>query len=183
MDTVIKATFENLYAKDKAVQNDAYDALMEATQQPVDWAYDVWDELVAGLTHKDNHIRAITSQILCQLAISDPDQRMMKDFDVLLNVTRDERFVTARHCLQTIWKVGLAGEQQRQMVMDGLTMRYQDCTAEKNTTLIRYDIIQDLRHLYDETGDESVKSRALMLIETEPDTKYRKKYATIWKNA
>ncbi|QPC83554.1 hypothetical protein G4Y79_03990 [Phototrophicus methaneseepsis] len=183
MDTVIKATFENLYAKDKAVQNDAYDALMEATQQPVDWAYDVWDELVAGLTHKDNHIRAITSQILCQLAISDPDQRMMKDFDVLLNVTRDERFVTARHCLQTIWKVGLAGEQQRQMVMDGLTMRYQDCTAEKNTTLIRYDIIQDLRHLYDATGDESVKSRALMLIETEPDTKYRKKYATIWKNA
>jgi hypothetical protein len=47
--------------------------------------------------------------------------------------------------------------------------------------LIRYDIIQGLRNLYDEVKDEKIREKALALIETEEDTKYRKKYATVWK--
>ena len=42
--------------------------------------------------------------------------RMLKDFDKLLAVTKDERFVTARHCLQSLWKVGAAGPEQRRTV-------------------------------------------------------------------
>ena len=45
--------------------------------------------------------------------------------------------------------------------------------------IVRYDIIQDLRHLYDEVKDETIRDRALKLIESEEDTKYRKKYATL----
>ena len=41
------------------------------TSQPVDWADDVWEEVVANLTHKDNHNRAIAAQVLCNLARSD----------------------------------------------------------------------------------------------------------------
>ena len=66
-------------------------------------------------------------------------------------------------------------------VVDGLADRFQDCAAEKNCTLIRYDIIQDLRNLYDEVKDEKIKKRALELIETEEDVKYKKKYAGVWK--
>jgi len=47
--------------------------------------------------------------------------------------------------------------------------------------LIRYDIIQGLRNLYNEVHDESIKQKALELIETEEDLKYRKKYASVWK--
>jgi hypothetical protein len=62
-----------------------------------------------------------------------------------------------------------------------LASRFVDCLAEKNCTLIRYDIIQDLRHLYDETKDETIRDKALELIEAEQDLKYRKKYSGIWK--
>jgi len=71
----------------------------------VDWAYEVWDDLIEMLSDKDNHVRAIGAQVLCNLARSDPKGRMLKDFEKLLVVTRDERFVTARHTFQAIWKV------------------------------------------------------------------------------
>jgi ribosomal protein L17 len=136
---------------------------------------------VADLGHKSNHRRAIAAQVLCNLAKSDPENRMLRDFDALLAVTKDERFVTARHCLQTIWKVGAAGKQQQKKLVDGLASRFRECATEKNCTLIRYDIIQGLRNLYDEVKDETIKEKALELIETETDVKYRKKYAGIWK--
>ena len=77
---------------------------MEKTEKPATWAYDVWDGFLDGLKHKDNHVRAISSQILSNLAKSDPKEKMLKDFGKLLEVTKDERFVTARHCLQSLWK-------------------------------------------------------------------------------
>ena len=95
---------------------------------------------------------------------------MLKDFAALLNVTRDERFVTARHTLQSLWKVGAAGKQQEQMLLKGLETRYHECIAEKNCTLIRFDIIQSLRDLYDANGDEQVRVKALELIEAEEDS-------------
>lgn len=107
----------------------------------------MWDGLVADLTHKDNHVRAIAAHILCNLAKSDPETRMRKDFPTLLNVTRDERFVTARHCMQALWKVGAAGKLQQELLLEGLETRSKECISEKNSTLIRFDIIQGPRNL------------------------------------
>lgn len=156
---------------------------LHTTDRPVDWAYEVWDDLVARLRHQDNHERAIAAQVLANLAKSDPEKRMLRDFPALLAVTRDERFVTARHCLQSLWKVGAAGPEQRQIVVASLEQRYHECISEKNCTLIRYDIIQSLRHIYDAVPDETIKEKALALIETETDLKYRKKYATLWRKS
>jgi len=181
MDEITRTNLDNLRSDDRELQNKAFFYVLEATDKPVDWAYDVWDEMVATLSHKDNHRRAIAAQVLCNLARSDPENRMLKDFDTLLAVTRDKRFVTARHCLQAIWKVGAAGKKQQQKLVDGLAGRFQECITEKNCTLIRYDIIQGLRNLYGEVKDEKIREKALALIETEEDTKYRKKYATVWK--
>jgi hypothetical protein len=166
---------------DGQIQFKAYDYLMKETEKPVNWAYEAWDELVEGLTHKDNHVRAIASQLLSNLAKSDPKGRMLKDFDKLLAVTKDERFVTARHCLQSLWKIGVFGKKQQKVLLDGLAFRYDECITEKNCTLIRYDIIQDFRNLYDVVKHEMIKDKALALIETEEDLKYRKKYAGVWK--
>ena len=107
MDTTIRKSVDNIRSNDKDLQNKAYTFLLDATDQPVDWSYEIWDEMLAGLTHKDNHVRAISAQILSNLAKSDPKNRMLRDFDKLLDVTKDERFVTDRHCLQSLWKVGV----------------------------------------------------------------------------
>jgi hypothetical protein len=105
---------------------------------------------------------------------------MQKDFPALMAGTKDEKFVTARHTLQSIWKVGLEQKMQK-TVVEALAKRFNDCITEKNWSLIRYDIIQDLRNLYEVLSDETIKQTALGLIETEADTKYRKKYASVWK--
>lgn len=183
MDEITRTHLNNLRSKDRTQQNDAFSYLMTATEKPIDWAYDAWDDLVAGLSDKDNRVRAISSQVLCNLAQSDPEKRMLQDFAVLLAVTKDERFVTARHCLQALWKVGLAGEEQWQLLVAGLESRYHECSTEKNGTLIRYDIIQDLRNLHDAVADEAIKEKALALIELEEDNKYRQKYAKVWQDA
>jgi hypothetical protein len=180
MDETLRTSLENLRSQDRELQTKTYFDLLAATETPVDWAYEIWDELVDGLHDKDNHVRSISAQILSNLAISDPQGRIFKDFDTLLGVTRDERFVTARHCLQALWKVGLAGKRQTQMVVEGLAGRFRECILEKNCTLIRYDILVGFKNLYDRVGDESIRSTAAALIETEQDLKYRKKYAAVW---
>jgi hypothetical protein len=181
MDSKIQKYIDNLRSEERELQNQAFFYILKVTEKPVDWAYEVWDELVQGLRHKDNHVRAISAQVLCNLAKSDPKNRMQKDFSALMAVTKDERFVTARHCLQSIWRVGASGKKMQKRVVDAFAERFRDCAAEKNCTLIRYDIIQGLRNLYDEVKDEKIKQKALELIETEEDLKYRKKYASVWR--
>jgi hypothetical protein len=182
MDKTTRTNLQNIHSENRELQNEAFSYLLESTEKPVDWAYEAWDELLEDLTHKDNHVRAISSQVLANLAKSDPEKRMIKDFGSLLEVTKDDRFVTARHCMQSIWKVGVAGKEQQKMLVDGLAGRFRECITEKNCTLIRFDIVQDLRNLYDVVRDEKIREKAMELIETEEDLKYRKKYASLWKN-
>lgn len=181
MDKLTRTHLDNIHSKDKELQNKALFYILNITEKPVDWAYDVWDEMLAGMRNGDNHVRAIAAQVLCNLAKSDPKNRILKDFDSLLAITKDERFVTARHCMQALWKVGAAGKEQQKIYMKGLERRFKECITEKNCTLIRYDILQSMRNVYDVMKDEKIKQKALELIETEEDFKYRKKYVTLWK--
>lgn len=181
MNKTIRTHLDNIRLENPQEQNKAYYALIDATDKPVNWAYEVWDELFEGLKHKDNHVRAISAQVLSNLAKSDPKEKMLKDFDKLLHVTKDEKFVTARHCLQSLWKVGVVGKNQQKVYMDGLEKRFKECVKEKNASLIRYDILVSMKSVYNEVKDESIKEKALALIETEKDLKYQKKYKTVWK--
>jgi hypothetical protein len=181
MDKIIRTNLDNIRSDDGQIQFKAYDYLMKETEQPVDWAYEAWDELVDGLTHKDNHVRAIASQILTHLARSDPKGRMFKDFDKLLNVTKDERFVTARHCMQSLWNVGVVGKKQQKLYLDGMEKRFKECMTEKNGHLIRYDIMASMRNVYNVVKDEAIRAKALELIASEKDAKNQKKCAGVWK--
>lgn len=181
MNKTIPTNFDHLWSENRELQNAAYYDILELTNTVVDWSYDVWDSVLENLNHKDNHNRAIAAQVLCNLAKSDSENRILKDFEALLKVTKDKRFVTARHCLQSLWKIGLVGKQQLECLMNGLERRFHECVSEKNCALIRYDILVSMRKLSDVTQNELVKSKALELIELEQDIKYRKKYATAWK--
>jgi hypothetical protein len=172
---------EDLRSSDADRQNNAFQLLLKATDTPVDWAYEVWDGLLGALVDGDNRQRSIAAQVLSNLAKSDPKARMLKDLAALLKVTKDERFVTARHCLQSLWKVGVAGEPQRKALLKGLEARFKEYKPEKNCTLIRYDILIVLRRVFDLVNDEQIRPTAERLIEMEEDPKYRKKYATVWR--
>jgi hypothetical protein len=75
------------------------------------------------------------------------------------------------------------GNGQRKAIVDGLVRRFKECTLEKNCTLIRYDIQCVFKKIYEATADENLRSTAEQLINLEGDTKYKKKYATVWRSA
>ena len=181
MNTLTRTHLDNLRSEDRVLQNEAFTYILQVTDYPVDWAYEAWDDLVKDLCHKDNRVRAIAAQVLCNLAKSDPKERMLKDLPALLAVTKDERFVTARHTMQALWKIGAAGKKQQKKLVDGLAARFAECIAEKNCTLIRYDILESLRKVYGVVKDEKIREKALALIEAEKDIKYRKKYSSLWR--
>ncbi|MEV7621721.1 hypothetical protein [Actinoplanes sp. NPDC089786] len=171
---------DGLWSSDRARQNTAYEQVMAATAEPVPWAGDVWDDVVAHLAGTDNHDRAIAAQLLGNLAAHDTGGRIERDLPALMAVTRDERFVTARHALKSVWRAGLSGDKARATVVGALAARYREAEGEKNGTLVRHDIVESLRHLRDATQDDAIEAVARELIALEPDPKYRKKYARHW---
>lgn len=177
----VPAGFSDIWSTDRQAQNAAYTSVLAATAVPVDWAYDVWDDVVAHLASKDNHDRSIAAQVLCRLAKSDPEERLRRDFAALVAVTRDERFVTARHSLQALWEVGVAGRWQRELVVEAYRGLFTECEGQKACRIVRGDIVAGLRRLLDATGDESVRGIADALIASEPDEKHRKKYVAAWR--
>jgi len=183
MEATVQRYIDDLESPDKEIQYGAYKSLLAVTEKEVDWAYEVWDEFLHDLKDRDNHKRSRAAQFLSNLAISDPEKRMLNDFSSLWKVTKDAKFVTARHSLQSIWRIGLAGDEQQDLLLNHFADRFRNCIEEKNHTLIRYDIIQGLRNLYDETKKNEIKQKALVLIAIEEDSKYQKKYATVWRNA
>ena len=53
MDIVTRGHWQNIVSPDREVQGRSYAYLLEATSEPVGWAYDVWNDLVAALRDKE----------------------------------------------------------------------------------------------------------------------------------
>jgi len=175
-------SIQDLKSTDKDRQNYAYQALLDMTAERVDWAYEVWDDLLRLTAKGDNRQRSIAGQLLSNLAKSDPESRIVRDAERLIAVTRDERFVTARHVLLSLWKIAIVGNRQRMAILDGLVRRFKECTSEKNVTLIRYDIQCVFKKIYEVTADENLRTIAEQFINLEEDAKYKKKYASVWRS-
>lgn len=182
MNQTTREHFNNLHTNDRDTRYSSFQYIINVTKQPVDWAYEVWDDLQNLLRTGDNHQRSIAAQVLSDLAKSDPEKRMLKDLGHVMAVIKDEMFVTARHALQSLWKVAVVSEDLKKKVVDSLSKRFDECISEKNCTLIRYDILEVFRKIYDQVHDDKLKNIALALIGKEDDVKYRKKYTGLWKD-
>lgn len=178
---VIKQHIQNLSGKDKDLQGESYRVLMKLTDKPVNFAYEIWGDLLEILKTGNNTGRSIAAQLLCNLAQSDTENRLDKDLPKLFEATKDEKFVTARHTLLSLWKIGIVNNHLLKKVLAGLEKRFKECINEKNCTLIRYDICCVLRKMFDVLSDETIHKTSLKLIETEQDLKYKKKYLTVWR--
>jgi hypothetical protein len=183
----VNARIRKLFAArepgDREAAYQAFLELMKLTEKPVSWSYDVWDRMLKGLSHEDGHQRAFAAQMLAHLAISDPEDRMRRDFAALAAVMRDDKTVTARHALQSIWRVGLAGKDQRKRLVEALAERFGECRSEKNGTLVRTDVITALGQLFRAVGEPAVETRAEILMASETDPKAQRKQRACWRKA
>lgn len=174
---------EQLRSGNRVVHGQCFELLQRVCERRVDWADAAWPLLLDLLSNKDNRVRSIAGQTLCSLASSASSRLVVRDLDALIEATRDERFVTARHILLALWKIGVADAALRTALVARLSARYGSCAGEKNATLVRYDILCTLRRLFEATADEAVKTCASRLIPLEPDAKYRKKYSAAWRQS
>ena len=182
MDQTTREHLNNLHSNDADSRYASFQYILNLTNQQVDWANEVWDDLLNLLQTGDSHQRTIAVQVLSNLAKSDTEKRMLNGLDQLLVVTKDEKFVTARHSLQSLWRVAVVSEDLKKKVADNLSKRFDECITEKNCTLIRYDILEVFRKIYDQVHDDKLKDTALALIQKEDNLKYRKKYTGLWKD-
>ncbi len=181
MDQHVKEIYDNLASTDDAVRMSALQAILERTEDRVDWVYEVWDDLFERLNHPNSYQRTIAILVLCNLAKSDAQHRLDSSLDLLLAHTKDDKFITSRQCLQNIWKIAAASPQNRDKVLDHLTKRFRECASETHFNLLRQDILRSFRFLYDREKDATLLIKVTDLIEAERESKYRKQYEAIFK--
>lgn len=181
MDNNINEWINNLNSTDDQIRLNALQTILKLTEKKVDWVYNVWEELLKKLDHENSYQRSIGIMVLCNLARSDHEHRLRTAADRLLAHTKDEKFITARQCLQNIWKIAAADPSLRKKVLDHLEQRFRECAGEKHYNLIRQDIIQSIKDLSDVEHDMALFVQAQALAQEEQDAKYRKKYQAILK--
>jgi len=144
--------------------------------------YPEWSRLEEMLVHKNNHVRSIGGKLFSFVASGDPEGRIWSLWESWKAVASDKMFVTARHTIQASPRFATAGPMHRRKLIEYYADRFRSCSAEKNTSLIRYDIQVCLREVYNQYPDPLVSSLARDLIAEESDPKYQAKYKTAWKN-
>jgi hypothetical protein len=179
MNKVVKECFDNLGSTDDKIRLNALQAILKVTDEKADWVYDVWDDLLGKLDNENSYQRSIGIMLLCNLAKSDRENRLNDSLGLLLAHTKDEKFITSRQCIQSIWKVAITNQQHRKRILDHLEKRFKECIDEKHYNLIRQDIIQSIRHISLELKDPALFARARAWIVEEVEEKYRKKYAAV----
>jgi hypothetical protein len=148
----------------------------------VPWANAVGSEFIALPGHRNNHVRSIAGQMLSNLARSADLDTTLRDLPKVVAATRDPMFVTGRHILQAIWKFALDFEVTKNALLTAFTQRLENCIGEKNSSLIRHDIVVGLRLLYNHSANAGAMKTASQLIALEGDAKYRKKCASVWRD-
>ena len=181
MDKEVKEHIANLDSTNDEIRLKALQTVLALTESRVDWAYEVWDDLFEKLSDENSFQRSIAIMVLCNLAKSDPEDRLHDSLHLLLAHTKDDKFITSRQCIQNIWKVATTSQQTRERVFAHLEKRFRECTEEKHYNLIRQDIMQSIKLLYDHEKDEALLTRAYELLVEEEEQKFRKKYEAILK--
>ena len=181
MNRNIQKRIEDLDSTNDKLRMDALQSLLKVTESKVDWVYEVWDHLLEKLDHENSYQRSIGIKLLCNLAKSDVEDRLAASLDRLLAHTKDDKFITSRQCIQSIWKAAATNKFNHGKVLKHLEKRFGECADEKHYNLLRQDIIQSMLALYQVEKDDGLLTQAQALVAKEQESKYRKQYETLLK--
>jgi hypothetical protein len=179
MKPEIQTWVNQLDLKEDAVRYEAFTRLLDLTENKVDWVYEVWNMLVAKLSDTNSYQRNIGVKLLCNLSQSDSEGQLASSLDSLLKCSHDEKFITSRQALQSLWKPAYFEPQLREKIVDHLIMRFGECESENHANLLRQDILQSLFHPGRLTHDEKLQQKVLELVESEKDPKSKKSYLAL----
>jgi hypothetical protein len=179
---IIDILFNDLDSKDDKIRYPAFKKLQEITEQPVGWIYDKWYLLVDKLSSNNSYQRTIGFMLLANLCKSDTQHRTGCILNNLLNVTEDEKFITARQAFQNIWKIAVIDPSFENTITKYLEKSWVENIHLKNhPNLIKQDIIFSLWNIYKAKNNKSVNDLITHLIVSENDEKFIKALKKILK--
>ena len=177
MSQGINLYMERIKSKDDAERFAAFSELLVITEQKVTWFNEYKDQILEKLDDANSYQRSIGTMLLCNLAKSITDQKILDNImDKLVLMKDDEKFITQRQYLQNIWKVAIAGKKYEKIIVNQLSAEYCDCISKKHSNLLRLDIISSLVKIADKTESLELRKKIMELIDLENNEKDRKKY-------
>lgn len=164
--------FEDLKSKDNKIRFAAFEKLQQITEQPVDWVYDKWYELVEKLESKNSFQRSIGLILLANLCKSDSEYKMGEILNNYLGNFDDEKFITSRQCIQNVWKVAISNDKFRVKVLEELENTYfENIHINRHGNLIKQDVVFSLYKVFKVTKNKEIFSKINELIDSETDAK------------
>jgi len=106
-DTQLELLFDGLTSKDNNYRYNCFLLLEKITSKKVSWIYDKWDFLAGLLDSLNSYHRNIGLVLLANLSYSDTENRVESIIDKYLSHFNDEKFITARQCIQNVWKIAV----------------------------------------------------------------------------
>jgi hypothetical protein len=176
MSNTLDTQFADLASKDDKVRYAAFKSLLAETESKVSWFADRFAYLAAKLESDNSYQRSIGIMLLCNLAKSDTEGLLGKVLPDILSHMHDEKFITSRQCIQSVWKIAVAQPLLSGEVISALKKIFHASEGENHYSLIRRDILQSMQHINESTPDLSLEPDILALITSEQDAKYQKAY-------
>lgn len=171
----IDELFNLLNSKNDKERYEAFKNLLLITEKKVKWIYDKWFMLVEKLSSENSYQRTIGLLLLANLTISDDENKIMKILDEYLTHLEDEKFITARQCIQNIWRIAVKNAVLEKTVVKALEESYFNNTHLKtHANLIKQDIISSLICIYKKSKNSSLLIKINSLIDEENDIKLQK---------
>jgi len=171
----LDSLFVCLESKNNTTRYKAFQTLLNETEKKISWIYDKWDILVKKLTDENSFQRSIGVMLLANLAKSDTEKKFNLLIEDYLLRIHDEKFITARQCIQNTWKIAVENKAWCRKVITALEHSYYENVHNKtHANLIKLDVLASLNEIFRQTGDKKINVQILSFIEEENDTKIKK---------
>lgn len=126
-------------------QNSLYHDLMQLTEEKVAESQQLWKQATEYAQHKNNHLRSIGGQLICRLVVYNDESNTFFEHEAILKaVTHDEKFVTTRHTIRSLWYISLGSDAHFKWYIEYLKCRLIESFSEKNGTMIRTDLFEGM---------------------------------------
>lgn len=153
----IRILVEWLNEKDDDIRYAAF-LLLQTISQKDDRVYKYWETFAEKLSNDNSYQRSLGLMLIAENIKWDKDGRFAKIFSKYLEHCDDEKFITARQCIQGLNKIISQTNQYRKEIIARLIGIDFEKRKDTQKYLLLLDTVEALGKLYQDEKDEKIES-------------------------
>jgi len=131
------------------VYHHSFYIIAKASQKEPELFYQYWDDFIPLLTHPNSYHRVFALVLLANLTDVDKENKFSLVFDDYFSHINDEKFMTARKCIQNTAKILANREELTEDIINILLDVDKRCGfPEKRKALLKSDVIELFSEFY-----------------------------------